>query len=66
MEVEEDFINVLVLMGEFNSASESLKKDKPGNCKQQQIFYCIKTTCSIPIITIFNAKTVYRRGQMHA
>jgi hypothetical protein len=45
MEDEEDFINVLVLMDEFNSASESIKKDKPGNYKQQQqIFYCIKTT----------------------
>jgi hypothetical protein len=42
MEVEEDLINALVLMGEFNSASESLKKDKPGNCKQQKYFIALK------------------------
>jgi hypothetical protein len=57
MEDEEDYINVLVLMDETNSASQSIHKDKPGNYKQQQIFYCIKTTCSIAKITIFNTKT---------
>jgi hypothetical protein len=30
MEDEEDFINVLVLIDEFSSASENINKDKPG------------------------------------